>query len=41
VVKLDRLGRSTCDLLNLVHDLEAKGVALAANGAPWFASTLH
>ena len=29
VVKLDRLGRSTRDVLNLVHDLEAKGAALA------------
>src|SRR3954447_19680467 len=28
VVKLDRLGRSTRDVLNLVHDLEAKGAAL-------------
>jgi DNA invertase Pin-like site-specific DNA recombinase len=27
-VKLDRLGRSTRDVLNLVHDLEAKGAAL-------------
>ncbi len=28
------------DLLNLTHDLE-EGAALAANGAPWLASTLH
>ena len=28
VVKLDRLGRSTRDVLNLVYDLEAKGAAL-------------
>src|SRR3982751_2840305 len=28
VVKLDRLGRSTRDVLNLVHDLDAKGAAL-------------
>ena len=28
VVKLDRLGRSTRDVLNLVHDLESKGAAL-------------
>ena len=28
VVKLDRLGRNTRDVLNLVHDLEAKGAAL-------------
>ena len=28
VVKLDHLGRSTRDVLNLVHDLEAKGAAL-------------
>src|SRR5215210_1428772 len=28
VVKLDRLGCSTRDVLNLVHDLEAKGAAL-------------
>lgn len=28
VVKLDRLGRSTRDVLNLVHEMEAKGVAL-------------
>ena len=28
VVKLDRLGRSTRDVLNLVHDLEVKGAAL-------------
>src|SRR3954466_918192 len=28
VVKLGRLGRSTRDVLNLVHDLEAKGAAL-------------
>ncbi len=28
VVKLDRLGRSTRDVLNLVHELQAKGVAL-------------
>jgi DNA invertase Pin-like site-specific DNA recombinase len=28
VVKLDRLGRSTRDVLNLVHDLECKGAAL-------------
>src|SRR5215218_6106862 len=28
VVKLDRLGRSTRDVLNLVHDLEAKGATL-------------
>ena len=28
VTKLDRLGRSTRDVLNLVHDLEAKGAVL-------------
>src|SRR3954471_13808354 len=28
VVKLDRLGRSTRDVLNLVHELGAKGAAL-------------
>ena len=28
MVKLDRLGHSTCDGLNLVHDLEARGAAL-------------
>jgi len=27
-VKLDRLGRATRDVLNLVHELEAKGAAL-------------
>ena len=28
VVRLDRLGRNTRDVLNLVHELEAKGAAL-------------
>lgn len=28
VLRLDRLGRSTRDVLNLVHELDAKGVAL-------------
>jgi DNA invertase Pin-like site-specific DNA recombinase len=28
VVKLDRLGRNTRDVLNLVHDLEEKGASL-------------
>jgi len=32
VVKLDRLGRSTRDVLNLVHGLEAKGAALTVLG---------
>ena len=31
VVKLDRLGRSTRDVLNLVHDFEAKGAALTVD----------
>ena len=30
MVKLDRLGRSIRDVLNLVHDPEAKGAALTA-----------
>jgi DNA invertase Pin-like site-specific DNA recombinase len=29
VVKLDRLGRSTRDVFNLVHELEAKGETAA------------
>src|SRR5215208_3116520 len=35
VVKLDRLGRSTRDVLNLVHDLEAKGAALTVLEPPF------
>jgi DNA invertase Pin-like site-specific DNA recombinase len=27
-VKADRLGRSTCDVLDIVHELEAKGAGL-------------
>ena len=34
VVKLDRLGRNTRDVLNLVHELEAKGAALTAAARP-------
>ena len=30
MVKLDRLGGSIRDVLNLVHDLEARGAALTA-----------
>ena len=32
VVKLDRLGRSTRDVLNLVHELEAKCLTSAPMG---------
>src|SRR4051812_29043617 len=35
VVKLDRLGRSTRDVLNLVHDLEAKAAALTVLEPPF------
>ena len=33
VVKLDRLGRNTRDVLNLVHELEEKGASLQGAGA--------
>jgi len=35
VVKLDRLACSIRDVLNLVHDLEAKGAALTVLGPPF------
>ena len=35
VVKLDRLGRSTRDVLNLVHDLEVKGAPLTVLDPPF------
>lgn len=31
VVRLDRLGRSTRDVLNLVHDLDQKGASCASS----------
>jgi DNA invertase Pin-like site-specific DNA recombinase len=31
VVKLDRLGRNTRDVLNLVHELEEKGASLSSD----------
>jgi DNA invertase Pin-like site-specific DNA recombinase len=35
VVKIDRLARSSRDLLNIVHDIEARGAAFESLSEPW------